>query len=542
MSETRSSSDYRVAAGAALGAILQARPETATQLGDHRFDDRIEDLSLAGLAETARAMHRHRSELSATHPSLLEAEDRVDLAMTIGELDRVIFEIEELQPVTWNPLVYNIGEALYPLLVRDLVPLPDRLRSIAARLELVPERLELARRQLDSPPRVHLETALAQHPGALAMVRDEVDRLVAAEPGLRPLVEPAQQRALDALGAYVAHLSELLEGSHRDPRIGPRLFGRRLALELQSSLAPDVLLERARLRLDEIDEELEAAARSFLGSSASRGRDAVRQALERVAVDALDDDTVLAAAEQALRRCTEAVSALGIVTIPDDPLLIELMPVFRRGVAVAYCDPAGPLEQGGETHLAIAPAPDDWPAEQKASFYREYNAAMLVDLTVHEAMPGHMLQLSHARRFDGSTLVRRVLGSGAFIEGWAVHAEQIMAESGLGGAPVRLQQLKMQLRSTINAMLDVSVHAGGMSEEEALDLMTVRGYQEQGEAQGKWRRACLTSAQLSTYFAGYSELAELFSALGDRLDYDEVLAHGSPPPRLLGELLGVPAG
>ena len=162
---------------------------------------------------------------------------------------------------------------------------------------------------------------------------------------------------------------------------------------------------------------------------------------------------------------------------------------------------------------------------------------MVVDLTAHEAMPGHMLQLAHARRFHGSTLARQVLQSGTFIEGWGTHAERIMAEAGLGGLPVRMQQLKMQLRVAINAILDVSVHADDLTEDQALELMIGRGYQEESEARAKWRRACLTSSQLSTYFVGYSELGELFTSPGDEIDYDEVLGHGCPPPTLLGSLL-----
>jgi uncharacterized protein (DUF885 family) len=127
-----------------------------------------------------------------------------------------------------------------------------------------------------------------------------------------------------------------------------------------------------------------------------------------------------------------------------------------------------------------------------------------------------------------------VFASGSFIEGWGVHAEEIMARFGYGGVPVRLQQLKTMLRTTINALLDVGVHAGGMTEAEALELMTGRGYQEEGEAVGKWRRALLTSAQLPTYFTGYLELRP---ALAGRTRYDEVLAHGSPPPRHLPALL-----
>ena len=150
-------------------------------------------------------------------------------------------------------------------------------------------------------------------------------------------------------------------------------------------------------------------------------------------------------------------------------------------------------------------------------------------------MPGHVLQLAHARAYRGATRVRQVLASGSFIEGWAVHAEEIMARLGYGGVPVRLQQLKTMLRTTINALLDTGVHAGVMSDTEAIGLMTARGFQEEGEAVGKWRRVLLTSAQLSTYFVGYAELAPMVAG---RSTYDEVLAHGSPPPRHLPALLG----
>ncbi len=138
---------------------------------------------------------------------------------------------------------------------------------------------------------------------------------------------------------------------------------------------------------------------------------------------------------------------------------------------------------------------------------------MIRNLTIHEAMPGHVLQLAHARRFDATTKVRVAFWSGPFVEGWAVYAEELMARHGFGGDAVRMQQLKMQLRMTINAILDVRVHTRGMTREEAMRLMIERGHQEEGEAVGKWRRALLTSTQLSTYFVGYTEVADLAARL-----------------------------
>jgi uncharacterized protein (DUF885 family) len=542
MSEQSAAGMFRAAATATLEDALRARPEWATDLGDHRFDELIDDLSTVGLATRAQLMRRHRAELASLDPDALGVEDRVDLSILAGHLDQQVFEIESLASYTWDPRVYGVGEALYPLVTREVLPVADRLRAIAARLALFPGRLELARHQLDAPPRVHVETALLQHPGNVALVRDEVDRLLAAEPALRAEVKPAQQAVLDALEKYEGFLHSLLDGPHRDPRIGPDHFGRKLGLALSSPMPPGQLLARALRRVEELDDMLAEVAREYLaaeGAGPVKGtnEEAVRAALGRVAQDAPDNSTFVPLVEAALLQCKEMVLASGTVSVPDDPYRVELIPVFRRGGAAAYCETAGPLEEGGETSLAVAPTPDDWSPEQKASFYREYNTAMVTNLTVHEAMPGHMLQQAHARRFHGSTLVRQVLWSGTFVEGWAVHAERIMAEAGNGGLPVRLQQLKMQLRVAINAILDVSVHAGEMSESEALELMMTRGYQEESEARGKWRRACLTSAQLSTYFVGYTELDELFTALGDRLGYDELLAHGSPPPTLLRGVL-----
>jgi uncharacterized protein (DUF885 family) len=226
------------------------------------------------------------------------------------------------------------------------------------------------------------------------------------------------------------------------------------------------------------------------------------------------------------------------------------MPEIDRGVAVAYCDSPGPLEpRGMPTFVAVSPTPADWTAERVTSFYREYNRHMVHNLMIHEAMPGHFVQMQHSRRFTGSpTPLRSALRSGSFVEGWAVYAEELMAAHEYPGPgdprTVRMQQLKMQLRMIINAILDARVHAQGMTEAEAMSLMTGRGHQEEGEAAGKWRRAQLTSTQLSTYYVGYTEVADLAAelkaaspALPVQDLHDRMLAHGAPPVRRLRTLI-----
>jgi uncharacterized protein (DUF885 family) len=353
-------------------------------------------------------------------------------------------------------------------------------------------------------------------------VRDAVSGLLRQEPSLGAVVAPAQEIAAAALEQHASHLREQLHTAAGDPRLGRSHFSARLHLTLDSTLGVDEVQARALAQLDRIEAQLDEL-------TGGRRAEALRDTERRTPSDA----TVVAEAVAALERITGITRDLGLVSVPDEPIVVEEMPEFRRGVAIAYCDPPGPLEPPGRpTVVAISPTPEAWTHERVLSFYREYNSSMLVDLMVHEAMPGHALQLQHAARFEGTTDVRKVLWSGTFVEGWAVIAEELLAPH--LGLDVQLMQLKMQMRMAINALLDIGVHAGGMTESEAMGLMVGRGMQQEGEAVGKWRRALLTSTQLSTYFVGWSELSELFA---EHPVGDEVLAHGSPPPRHLRTLL-----
>ena len=514
----------------AVEDLLRLDPEWATDLGDHRFDDQLTDLSEDGLAGAAATLADHRDELDSLDADELVPADAVDAQILRAGLDRRLFGLQQLHEHTWNPLPWLPGEAIYLLLSRDTGPVEDRLRALGGRLEAVPQRLATARATLQDMPRVHVETALTQISGLISMLREQVPPLAGTAPRTFLSVEPMRTAAEDALVEHRDWLLEQLDGAHGDPRLGSSLFAAKLHLFLDADLSAEHVAATAREHLDRVTDELTELAVGWVGP----GDDAIRRALDRAAAEAPDDRTIVSVARRWLAEATELVTSSSVVRVPDDPMEIEVMPELRRGVAVAYCDAPGPLEEGGITRFAISPTPAGWSPERVASFYREYNTAMMANLTVHEAMPGHMVQLAHARRYRGATRVRQVLASGSFIEGWGVHSEEIMARLGYGGVPVRLQQLKTKLRTIINALLDAGVHAGGMSEAEAIELMTGSGFQEEGEAIGKWRRVQLTSAQLSTYFVGYLELAP---TLAGRTRYDDVLAHGSPPPRHLPALL-----
>ncbi|MBL7497076.1 DUF885 domain-containing protein [Frankia sp. CNm7] len=551
----------------ALEDLLGRRPTWASSLGDHRFDDQLADFGPQAQREYLAALRDHRAALERVDAATLEPEEAVDAAMLGELLAAEEFDVAELRPHEWDPLVHLPGHALHGLLTRPFAPVSDRLRLLAGRLAALPDALATARRVLGPMPRIHVETAVDQAAGLASLIREDIAAALVDEPSSRPLVEPAREAALRAVGEFgdwlraklppqreAAHtgehrvadgtLDEVTGPHERGPRLGQALWERRLAHSLSSDLTSAQVLAAAREHLDRLTEEITEVAARYVGGRP--GTDVVRQALDLVAADAPDDTTVVADIRAALADVTAFLVDADLISLTDDPLDVVEMPEFARGVSVAYCDPPGPLETASlPTFYAIAPTPQHWPDTRRRSFYREYNRAALRNLTVHEAVPGHHLQIAVDRRFRGPTRVRTAAKSTSFIEGWAVYAEQIVAEAGFGGLPVRLMQLKMQLRSTINALLDHGVHCAGLTMPEAMALMMDRGLQEEGEAHGKWRRALLTSGQLSTYFVGWKELTELRLALRPgpstlRAFHDELLAHGSPPIRHLRALLTTP--
>ncbi len=544
-----------------VAGLLERRPERATELGEHSHDGRLTIGTAGHYDELARWCVGRLADLAAVEPGRLSPEHAADAQILADRLESARFGAADLREQDWNPMLANPGRAIYLLLARDFAPLPERLAAVAARLAAVPGALAAARSVGGGPlPRVHLETALSQFAGTERLLGTGLDQALAAAPddvaGARDALAAPRTAALAAIAAHRRWLEQRLAdgargGGFRDPRIGPELFARKLRLALETSTRPADLLARARADLEVATSQIAETGARLAAAPGPDGGDpaGVRRVLDALAADAPDDATIRGLVQRAYGAQRAFVHAHHLVTVHDDPVQVIEMPEIDRGVAVAYCDPPGPLEAAGlPTFVAVSPAPQDWETSRVRSFYREYNRHMVHNLMVHEAMPGHVLQLGHARRFTGGTLVRAAFRSGSFVEGWAVYAERLMAEHRYPGESnpdaLRMQQLKMQLRTIINTILDVRVHCDGIGEAEAMALMTGRGFQEDGEAAGKWRRALLTSAQLSTYYVGYTEVSDLVAGLRgarpgwtEQQVHDAVLGHGSPAVRHLRRLL-----
>jgi len=538
-----------------LDGYLALEPVFATTLGDHRHDDRWPDESAAGTARLRAFLVEQRARVAATPIASMNLQNQVDARILLDQIDGQLFSLDELKPEENNPVLYTtlVGDGLDPLLTHTFAPIEERLHSVRARLVGIPALVTDAKARLGHPPRVHTETAIEQVKGLVALCDHGIFDAAAAAPALRADVDAPAKAAAAALTDFQTFLEhDILPRSTGSFRAGPERFTKVLRYALHDDVSPDQLVLDARAEMDRTLSEMVLVARE-LWPRLERGpvpathtkaeeRSLVRTVLTRLADDATDSNTILQDATTTLTDATRFVADHDLVGVPSDPCRVIEMPEYRRGVTIAYCDSTGPLEKTPETVYAIAPAPSSWPAKRAASFYREYNHSMLVDLTVHEAMPGHYLQAMHRSSFRSP--VRAIFEDGAFVEGWAVYGEWLMAKYGFGGAKTHMQRLKMLLRVAANTLLDHGIHAGQMTEKEAVTLMTTEAFQEEGEAVGKWRRARLSSGQLSTYFYGYREMRKLRAAcetqpgFTERSYHDRLLSFGSPPMREVGALLG----
>jgi uncharacterized protein (DUF885 family) len=537
-------------------------PVSATSLGDHRFDGDLDDMSADGRARRVAWVRGVLAELQAIDRNALSRANQVDAAMLENQLRYVIWSDQAYRDWSWDPLVYTqlSGQAVYGLLAREFAPLPERLRSVTARLEKLPTLLEQARANLVPArvPAIRAETAVKQNSGVLSLV----DGLIVPQLGSLPPADRARLEAAIA-GTRVAVQEHqrwlegtLLPAAKGDFRIGQELYDQKLAFALMSPLSRQDIRARAESEVVRVRKEMYEVARKVLAGregapalpaspTPAEQQAAIAAALDLAYAERPSRDGVVDLAKATLAETTEFVRRSGFVGMPDEPLEVILMPEFQRGVIVAYCDPPGPLDRGQRTFYAVSPLPDDWTDAQVGSFLREYNSRSIAELTIHEAMPGHYLQIAHANRYP--SVLRAALYSGPFVEGWAVYAERVMQDEGFrrDDPLMHLIQLKWYLRAVTNAIIDSAIHVDGMSRDDAMRLMTETGFQEQSEAAGKWVRAQLTAAQLSTYFVGYLEHADLRAEAEQRWGkefqarryHDQALTYGSPPVRFVRQLM-----
>ena len=545
-----------------LSDLVNFSPVSATYVGDHSADDKLDHVDAAARERVEELYEEYESALAALDRAEMSRANQIDAALLDNEIQHRLWSLRTLQEWAWNPRVYSdlAGSSIYSLMARDFAPLEQRLTSAAARLEQLPRLYEQARESLQPGrvPKIHAETTISQNPGLNSiidnMIVPQMDALPAAD---RARLEAAIETARNANARHQTWLEEeLLPRAAGDFRIGAELYDAKLAFTLDSPLGRREVQSFAEQQYESLRNEMYEVSKSIYAQAhpytafPDTPEEAYKQAIIRAALEHAYQvlparDEIVETARRQLAQASDFVVEKNIVTLPDEPVEIIIMPEFQRGVSFAYLDPPGPLDKNLSAFYAVAPLPEDWTDEQVASFLREYNEYSMQVLTIHEGVPGHYLQIALSNRYP-STL-RAVLGSGPFIEGWSVYIEQVMVEEGyLDRDPLmNLIMLKWRLRAVTNAIIDSAIHVDGMTRDAAMKLMVEGGFQEEREAAGKWVRAQLTSAQLSTYFVGYQEHINLRRAIeeawGDeftlRRYHDQVLSYGSPPHKYVRAMM-----
>lgn len=539
-----------------LDELFTQQPEWATATGDHRFDDRWSDTSPQGRLDRLAFADRWAAAFTALDPGALAPDERVDRDLVLGELAALRFAEAELQEEAWNPLawVYFLGFNLFPLTARDYAPLATRLGAMATRLEGIPRVLDDARAVIGSHPTrpvsvLHAEVAAVRAPGVAEIGREAVslaEEAAASDPAvaaLLPRLRAAADTASAAIDAFAAHLREdVVPGAAGSPLLGRELFAAKLVHTLRDPAAtPEGVLARAEAEFAAVRAEMVRIARRLWprwrpGDPEPADEGAlVRGVLDAIAAEHPSPGAMVDACRAELARIEAFCREQGVITLVEEPLEIRWTPAFLRSFAGAMLDSPGPLDVGQKSFFSITPVREEWDAAAVESYMREMNTRQLQVLTIHEAVPGHYLQMAYANR--GSSLARRVFRSGLFAEGWAVYVTQVMLDRGYVGddEALWLVHWKFYLRAVTNAIIDVRIHCGGMTTEEAVALMVDGAFQEESEARAKDKRARLSSTQLSTYFLGSLGMWDLEDAARRRA----AVAAGAgadavPAPRVVG--------
>ncbi len=552
-----------------LDHVCTHEPVESTRIGMTERNGDLPDLAPAALAARSRDLAVLAAEVAATAQALdgvggdAAREARGDLALLAAELEFRRFQLDVRPRLLLDPLAAldTIAAGIHELLGWDDGTRADRcarLEAATQRARRVPVLLEQASGLLTSAPAPHLEVALQRLPGLLELVRDV---LPARAELLGVDVSPARDAgevAAEGLEAYAALLDELREVQPGPWRLGSEQHATVLRAALGTVMWPAQIEDRARTWIAQIRQrllELAGATWSARCPGIPRPSDGdvlIRSTLAAIARTAVQRDELLVEARRAMAEARTFAEHSGLTDIPPaDRLRIREVPVYLRGLAAAFVTQPPPLRPETGCTYYLSPVPPDWDDEQSAAFLRAYTPAALRSLAIHEGYPGHVVQLEHAARHP--RLARRLLARPVFAEGWAVYIEREVAAAGfaadgnstVAASDYQVIQLRNELRIATTALVDIGLHAGELTDGGAVDLLARAAYQEPAEARATVVRAQVTAGQLSSYFVGGEELADLRwqverragAAFDARSFHQRVLSHGTPTVSIIAAAL-----
>ena len=483
---------------------LALSPVSATVAGYHehqgvRLDERLDDYSPIGIQEQRRFFSDFRDRLALIKPETLAPEESADYQIIQNQVELALLDLNRIHSFRHNPTVYVelVGNALFNPFVLEYAPLETRYRHIVQRLFKVPELMQHARMNLTDSPEVWNRVAQEENDGNIDLIDKTIRERVPA--ALKPDYDRAATPALAALRDFTKYLKEDLSRRTSDWRLGKDKYDPKFRYYLVTGKTPEQVLSEAEAALKSVRDEMVKLASPR----------PVKEALDKIAQQHATPETYMDQARNTLEEATKFVREKHLLTLPArSNLQVIPTPEFMRGVySVAGFAQAPALEPQLGAFYWVTPIPSDWPKDRIESKLREYNNYGLQEITIHEAMPGHYVQLEIGNDLEHKNrrVLRNIYGNGPYVEGWAVYAQQLMSDEGYlnSSAELRLTLMKQLLRVISNAILDIRLQTMGMTDQQALDLMITDTFQEKEEATAKLQRAQLSSCQLPTYFVGW---------------------------------------
>jgi uncharacterized protein (DUF885 family) len=520
-------------------------PSEATALGVHEFDGVLEARDAETMAREVRRLRAALAALARVPETRLSAEARYDYLVLQSHARAELLELEDVRMWQRNPSIYNrlLASGVDNILKRNYAPIAVRLDALIARERQIARLLSDARANLQNPPRIYTETAIAQVGGSIDYFRTVVPQMFERAGGGRlPAARRAEFEATNA--SVVSALSsfrdwlraELLPRSNGDYAIGAENFRRKLLYEEMVEMPLARLINEGERELRRTQNEMRAVAEEI-----APGRD-VLSVIRLLGREHPSGDGLVGETRAELDRIRAFVRTQGILTPPaSENLRVAETPEYARSTSFASMDTPGAFERvATEAFYYVTPPDPAWDARRREEHLSFYNRYSLPIVSIHEVYPGHYYQLLAARR--SSSRVRAVLGAGSFIEGWAHYCEQMMLEEGFGGnnPKLKLAQLQAALSRLCRYLVGLKMHTQGMSYEQGTEFFMREGYMERANAEREARRGTLDPTYL-VYTLGKMEILKLREAYRERAGasfrlgefHDRLLAYGSPPVRIL---------
>lgn len=534
--------------------LWKVYPVWASSQGYHKYDSLLFAPDATERERELGFARANLDSLSKFKTDELSSNNQTDYQLINNQLQSIIWNLTVQKAYEWDPSGYNVGECFASMLNNSYDSLDNRLRAFSARASKIPAYYEAAATNIQNPTIEHTQLAIDQNIGASTVFERDLPEALKnshlSDAEKTELIARSNEAAA-AIKKYVQYLKDLKNEHPRSFRLGADLYAKKFDLDLQSRFTPDEIYKRAMEHKTELHADMTRLARKiwpkYFGSTPqpTDSLELIRTVIDKISLNHVQPDSFQTAIEKQLPVLQKFVQDKNLLYIdPAKPLVVRREPDYMAGVAGASISAPGPYDKNGATYYNVGSL-SGWDTAKSESYLREYNHYILQILNIHEAIPGHYTQLIYANQ--SPSLIKSLFGTSSMIEGWAVYTERMMLEAGYGNNEDEMWLMydKWNLRSTCNTILDYSVHVKSMSKEEAMILLTREAFQQQAEAEGKWRRASVTQTQLCCYFTGYCEIMDLRDELkkkqGDKFDlkkfHEQFLSFGSAPVKYIRELM-----